>query len=171
MTLPQPSERRKQRIELAEQRSRKRLAPVSVRLATGDGAKVVVTEAHTDREGYITNMLDAFGTVSEAFGSEMLAQILTATAPAAGRPTEQSINAALALVEAVAPQNEIEAMLAVQMAATHSAAMMMLERAKTADGVPAMQQYGTLATKHLRTFAVQIEVLSRTRRGSHVAAG
>jgi hypothetical protein len=38
------------------------------------------------------------------------------------------VNAALALIEAAAPRDEVEAALAVQMAATHSAAMTVLER-------------------------------------------
>jgi hypothetical protein len=42
--------------------------------------------------------------------------------------SEIAVNAALAIIEAVAPKDEIEAALAVQMAATHSAAMTVLER-------------------------------------------
>lgn len=42
--------------------------------------------------------------------------------------SETAVNAALAMIEAAAPKNEVEAALAVQMACTHTAAMAVLAR-------------------------------------------
>ena len=56
-------------------------------------------------------------------------------------------------------------MLAVQMAATHDAALDMLATAKNARTIPTMETCGTLATKLLRTYALQVEALAKLRRG------
>jgi hypothetical protein len=79
--------------------------------------------------------------------------------------SEFATNAALAPVDGIQPQNEAEAMLATQMAATHNVAMEMLGRAKFANTVPAIQEYGNLATKVLRTYTAQLEALAKVRRG------
>ena len=52
------------------------------------------------------------------------------------------------------------AMLASQMAATHSLAMEMLGRTRRAEMLEQMQAHGALATKLLRTFTAQTEALA-----------
>src|SRR6478735_6566795 len=56
-------------------------------------------------------------------------------------------------------------MLAVQMAATHEAAMSMLDIARGNGTVPAIQAAGGLAVKLLRTYTTQMETLAKLRRG------
>jgi hypothetical protein len=63
------------------------------------------------------------------------------------------------------PADEIEAMLAVEMIATHEMALDMLIRAKQADLTPTLQEYDSLAVKLLRTFTAQVEAFGRLRRG------
>jgi hypothetical protein len=77
------------------------------------------------------------------------------------------MNAALAAIDGMRPADEIEAMLAVQMVATHGVAMDMLDRAKRADRMPILQESGSLAVKLLRTYTAtaQVEALARLRRG------
>jgi len=70
----------------------------------------------------------ALGTCSNAFVTASLAQLQGAARLPDGPVSETAMNAALALIEAVAPQNEIEGALAVQMAATHSASMAVMAR-------------------------------------------
>ena len=71
----------------------------------------------------------------------------------------------LAAVDGMQPAHEIEAMLAVQMVATHETAMEMLTRAKQADLMPTLQECGSLAVKLFRTYTAQVEALVRLRRG------
>ena len=59
--------------------------------------------------------------------------------------------------------DEIEAMLAVQMVATHFAATRALRRLKGSDTIPQQDANGNLAVKLLRTFAAQTEALQRYR--------
>jgi hypothetical protein len=54
-------------------------------------------------------------------------------------------------------------MLAVQMVATHNVAMDILTRAKFASTMPGVQEYGSLATKLLRTYTAQLEALAKIR--------
>ena len=79
--------------------------------------------------------------------------------------TQTELNAALAAIDGTRPADEIEAMLVVQMVATHETAMDMLTRAKQADLMPTLQECGSLAVKLLRTYTTQVEALARLRRG------
>ena len=81
------------------------------------------------------------------------------------RPQQDQMNAGVAAVAAIEPQDEVEAMLAIQMFGTHSLAADMLVKAKQARTTDEVERYGTLATKMLRTYTAQIEALSRLRRG------
>ena len=80
-------------------------------------------------------------------------------------PTQNEFNAALAAIDGIRPADEIEAMLAVQMVATHETAMDMLMRAKQADLTSTLQECGSLAVKLLRTYTAQVEAFARLRRG------
>ncbi len=73
------------------------------------------------------------------------------------------INALLAIVAAIEPENELEAALAIQMAGTHSLAAEMLGRARQTDRADHIQLYGSLAVKLQRTFTTQIEALAKLR--------
>ena len=55
-------------------------------------------------------------------------------------PTQTELNAALAAIDGTRPADEIEAMLAVEMIATHEMALDMLIRAKQADLTPTLQE-------------------------------
>jgi hypothetical protein len=78
-------------------------------------------------------------------------------------PSEQNINEALAAVTGIAARDEVEAMLAVQMVATHFAAITLLRRLKSAENIPQQDSAGNLAVKLLRTYTAQVEALQRYR--------
>jgi hypothetical protein len=75
---------------------------------------------------------------------------------------------ALAAVDGAKPANEVEAMLAVQMAATHDLAMRLPARTVEAKEIIPFQASGNLAIKLLRTFTAQTEALARLRRKEQV---
>lgn len=90
----------------------------------------------------------------------------------------QVMNAALAMIEAVAPRSEAEAMLALQMVATHHMTMEANRRWLNAGDMPRCEAYSNMATKFARTYGAQLEALGRHRRGGkqvvehvHVNAG
>jgi hypothetical protein len=102
---------------------------------------------------------------SPAFANQMVGR-LGSIARERGEsfPGETEFNAALAAVDGIRPENETEAMLAVQMYATHEVAMEFLTRTKRADNPVSLQNASIVATKLLRTFTAQIEALAKLRR-------
>jgi hypothetical protein len=114
-------------------------------------------------------LFDAFGTVSRDFADSQLGALESSTRPRGIATSEATgiihLNSALAIVEAVKPENELEAAFAVQLAGNHALTMEMLAKAKNTDAVDRIQLYGNLAVKLQRTFAVQVEALAKLRRG------
>ncbi|GAC1433528.1 MAG: hypothetical protein NVSMB6_31070 [Burkholderiaceae bacterium] len=82
-----------------------------------------------------------------------------------GADSTERYNAALSFIESMAPQNQAEALLLVQMYATHDAALRALTQLGKAEWVPTAQTFGNLAAKLLRTSQGQMETLARMRRG------
>lgn len=121
----------------------------------------------------------AFGSASPDFQGYAIAQLL-GVLPGKQKSDDYLflVNSALAMLSAIGPRDELEAMLAVQMVAAHHAAMEMTGSAIRTDRVDFKQTYGGLATKFQRTFIAQLEALGRHRRGGkqivehvHVNAG
>jgi hypothetical protein len=68
------------------------------------------------------------GTRSSDFVNASLLQLQAAARLPCGGISEMALNAALAMIEAAAPKDEMEAALAIQMACTHAATMSVLAR-------------------------------------------
>jgi hypothetical protein len=107
----------------------------------------------------------AFGTTEAAVASILLNSLINAACDGTPGhpPSEQDVNGVLAAVHGIGANDEIEAMLAVQMVATHFAATRALRRLKGSDMVSQQDSNGNLAVKLLRTFAAQTEALQRYR--------
>ena len=74
--------------------------------------------------GFRARAYDAFGTTSEAFARHEICRVGSIMRDkGAALPTQDQMNAALAAIDGMRPDDEIEAMLAVQMVATHEVAM------------------------------------------------
>ncbi|MGU3537739.1 hypothetical protein [Methylobacterium sp. A54F] len=132
--------------------------------ASGDVLKVA--SPHSDEAGHEAMRRRAFGTGSRQFASHSGGRIgAVMRQRGASLPTESEMNAGLAAVSGIAPRDEAEGMLAVQMVGTYEVAMEMLTRAKMAHDPGQIERYGTLATKLLRTYTAQIEALAKIRRG------
>jgi hypothetical protein len=120
------------------------------------------------RVGFQFREMDAFGTTSTEFASRSLGWLAAvARRQGSSLPTQQELNAALAVVDGVRPENEIEAMLAMQMFAAHEAAMEAMERLRQSSSREAMESYGAVATKMMRTYTTQVEALAKLRRGGN----
>jgi hypothetical protein len=102
------------------------------------------------------------GTTSSWFVNASLAQLQAAARLPDGPVSETGMNAALALIHAAAPQNEIEGALAIQMACTHAAAITALGRVGSA-GHRTASAYASAAATLLRTYSSQLEALRRLR--------
>jgi hypothetical protein len=107
----------------------------------------------------------ALGTSSSAFVNASLIELQVAARLPFNGVSETALNAALAMVEATAPRDEIEGALAVQMACTHTAAMAVLARLTGGASERRVAALGSAAARLLRAYSTQVEVLRRLRRG------
>ena len=109
---------------------------------------------------------NALGTVSPDFVKTSLLQLQRAARSPYGTISETAINAALAMIEAFAPRDEVEGALAVQAACTHGAAMAILARLDSGFGTERqIAAFGSTAARLMKTFAMQVELLHRLRHG------
>jgi hypothetical protein len=152
-------------IAQAKTRVAKMLPRAMVNTRDGEDGSLQITHAHADGEGWSAQLQSAFGSPSKEFVHHTMAKLLNVICPA-GTPLDQdTVNAALAVVDGVKPRDETEALLACQMAASHALAMECLLRTRHTDSLQRFEANGNMATKFLRTFAVQMETLARVRRG------
>src|SRR3954452_19225867 len=118
------------------------------------------TEVHADVAS--ARMMNAFGTTNADLATCLVGQILDAThLQSSGAPINaDTLNAALAAVTGIGPQDDAEAMLATQMVAVHWVTMDLLRKANDR---ALLHDAGNLAVKLLRTYTTQLEALKRYR--------
>ena len=139
-------------------------------LAEFENGALRISPPHSDAAGFAAHLLDAFGTESPDFANQAMGRLGVIMRPkGSALPMQTGFNAALAAIDAIRPAEEIEAMLAVQMVATHETAMDMLIRAKQADLTSTLQECGSLAVKLLRTYTAQVDS-ARRRATRHRSA-
>jgi hypothetical protein len=147
---------------------RSRLPPVRVKLFQADAKVAKVHPPDGEDENWWRRLNKALGTTSSDFVNASLFQMQAAARSPWGGVSELSMNAALAMIEAAAPRDEIEGALAVQMACTHTAAMAVLARIDATLGSERrIAAFGSTAARLLRAYATQMEVLRRLRQGGH----
>jgi hypothetical protein len=106
--------------------------------------------------------MDALGTRDQDFLNGLLTQL--ATAGSQGQKVDASgLNFMLAVVKGVAPNDQVEAMLAAQMAAVHMATMTFARRLAHVENIPQQDSAERAFNKLARTFAAQLEALKRYR--------
>lgn len=166
LPLPDPNDRTKERAAEAVKRNAKRPVRPQVSAETKDGKVRSIGPSHSDGRAWQETMLDAFGTTSFDFITKELLRLDTAHRNSGEAYADaQDLNAAVAAIAGMRPENEMEAMLAAQMAATHALAMRQLGHTRRAELVAQQDSHGSLAVKLLRTFTMQAEALSKLKRG------
>lgn len=107
---------------------------------------------------------EALGTASYDFVNGLLSQL--ANAGSQGREIdEDGLNFMLSVIKDIKPRDQLEAMLAAQMAAIHTMTMTLVRRLAHVDNIPQQDSAGSLLTKLTRTYATQMETLKRYRTG------
>ncbi|OAN52977.1 hypothetical protein A6A04_14770 [Paramagnetospirillum marisnigri] len=161
-----PTER--ERVVLSEYLAKEEAAIPAPRMkVVREGKHVSVDPIHPHIGTWALTTTAAFGATHHAFASVQINHAVQASIkgddPA---PKVDVLNGILAGVAGIAPRDEVESMLAVQMIATHNVAMEMLKRAmldqpsaQVCDGIVSR------AAKLLRTYTAQVEALGRYRHG------
>jgi hypothetical protein len=143
-----------------------RRAPVRVRTRRITASSVKHYPPNGEGKVWWARLKAALGTASSDFVNASLFQLESAAQLHCGGISEVAMNAALAMIEAAAPQNEIEGAIAVQMACTHAAAMSVLARFGAGGGSERRAvALASAAARLMRAYAAQVETLRRLRHG------
>ena len=134
-----------------------------------DGARFKVTEdneltiAHPDPYIGLISMMEAFGIEDRDVLTVLLGQISNIN----GRSevNTEEVNFVLGIIEGIKPRDQLEAMLAIQMAAVHMASMTFARRLAKAESFQQQDSAERAFNKLTRTFPMQMETLKRYRSG------
>ena len=117
---------------------------------------------HPDQQTAAALAMFDMGTGDPEFFCGLMKQITSLGEP--GKPvSEDATNFALGVIRSIDPQDEIEAMLGAQMAATHQATMMMARRLNHVETLAQQDAAERAYNKLARTFTAQVEALKRHR--------
>jgi hypothetical protein len=142
----------------------------------GDTAKI--NPDHPDATVGTLAVMRSIGTADLDFFDGLMLQLVNAS-EGQGSP-EQAFNFMLSVIKGVEPRDQIEAMLAAQMAAVQMATMTFARGLAHVENIPQQDSAERAFNKLTRTFAAQVEALKRYRSGGeqtmtiqhvHVAEG
>jgi len=126
-----------------------------------NGAAVLDLD-HPDAFIASVRLLEAVGSRDHDFLAGLLTQLSNAASQ--GREADESgINFMLSMVKGIEPRDQVETMLAAQMAATHNATMTFARRLNHVENIPQQDSAERAFNKLARTFALQVEALKRYR--------
>lgn len=129
-----------------------------------DGSLANIGPPHADHEGWLDRLEDVFATRGRAFALSQLNSLLQAARGSDGYDNTK-VNSMLAFIEGAKPQDELQAVLGVQMAITNELAMQALHRAARVNQIPQYDSAAGMAVRLLRTFVAQVEALAKLQRG------
>jgi hypothetical protein len=107
-------------------------------------------------------LMEALGTTDLDFLDGILCQLLK-VGNRDGSVDERGLNFLLSVIKGVKPRDQVEALLAAQMAAVHAATMKMAFRLGRTETIPQQDSAERAFNKLARTFAAQVEALKRYR--------
>ena len=159
----EPTEREKTALD--RYHAQKAAAPAAPRMKVTNGKKAAtIAPDHPDVPLAYALLKEALGTVSDDFINGLLGQL--ANAGSHGRQIdEDALNFMLSVVTGIKPKDQLEAMLAAQMAATHTATMTFARRLANVETIEQRDSAERALNKLARTFAMQMEALKRYRTG------
>jgi hypothetical protein len=156
---PTPFERRTLDT-LRERNAKKPLAP-RMKVTNEKGATKLVPD-HAEPSIAHVRLLEALGTRDFDFLDGLLKQLCNVGSH--GKTVDENgLNFMLSVVKGIEPRDQVEAMLAAQIAATHNATMTFARRLNHVDTLAQQDSAERAYNKLARTFASQVEALKRYR--------
>jgi hypothetical protein len=138
-------------------------SPRILKVAEKDGLMEITLDHPEPKTGRVV-LMEALGIVEPEFLEGLLGQLGSLVAK--GRTVDgRTLNFMLSLVKGVKPTDQVEAMLATQMAAVHVATMTLARRLANVENIPQQDSAERAFNKLARTFAAQVEALKRYRTG------
>lgn len=117
---------------------------------------------HPDPQTGERLLAEALGAVDRDALHGLLSQLAKASA-VARRPDQGNLAYMISMLKSIAPKDSLEAMLAAQMVCVHVATMRCACRLACTDDVPQQESLTRALTRLARTYAAQMEALSRHR--------
>jgi hypothetical protein len=152
---------KRNRVAETAQRVQASIAAPSMSLSIKGDTLTIGFEAESVEIATLLQMAD-IGTVDSDFSTGLVSQI--ACLGSHGRKEDSAnSNFVFAVVRSVKPRDELEALLATQMGAIHSATMMLARRLNHVTNIPQQDAAERALNKLARTFATQMEALKRYR--------
>ncbi len=156
---PTPRERAAMETLIARREERKQ-AP-SLKVTERRGVPEIGVDHPDPGYGQVL-IMDALGLADSDFLAGLLRQLGNA-AEKGGLVDEQNVNFMLAVVKGVEPKDQVETMLAAQMAAVHMATMTFARRLNHVENIAQQDSAERAFNKLARTFVAQVEGLKRYR--------
>jgi hypothetical protein len=143
--------------------ARKKAKPPAPRMKVSEKDGVTALSAdHPEQSFAYMRLLEAVGSGDFDFLDGLLKQLCNMGST--GRSVdEDGLNFMLAIVKGIEPRDQVEAMLAAQMAAVHNATMTFARRLNHVENIPQQDSAERAFNKLARTFAAQVEALKRYR--------
>jgi len=148
---------------LRQRRAAKQPVP-RIKVTHTKGEPAQISSDHPDPMTGAQLRMAALGTTSDDFSDGLLDQLAHASSKGA-KADEDGINFMLAVIAGLEPRDEVEAMLAAQMAAVHRATLTFARRLAHVENIPQQDSAARAFNKLARTFASQMEALKRYRTG------
>lgn len=162
--LPPPSEAERKAIAKAREKHNARSVRVKSGLLNNDDG-LVLTNPHSDGHGWEIRLRNAMGTRSKDFVDANLKYFAALFRTPDGGVNVSEVDAVFAVLDGAEPQNEIEAMLVIQMAVTHILTMRSARLLAGSKEMPQQDSNGLALHRLSRTFTTQIDALAKLRRG------
>jgi len=159
---PTPGERLLMESHFARQAQ----TPAAPRLNVSDdssGATQIAPD-HPDPRMALALLMEALATTDACFVVGLIGQLADA-GTRRRKVDERELNFMLSVVKGAKPKDQIEAMLAAQMAAVHTATMTFARRLANVGNIAQQDSAERAFNKLARTFASQVEALKRYRMG------
>jgi hypothetical protein len=156
---PTPFER--QTLDIFRARERETPLPPRMKVSEKNGVAQLGPN-HPNPEIAHARLAATLGTRDGDFLSGILKQLCSVGSQ--GRTIdEEGLNFMLAIVQGIEPRDQVETMLAAQMAAVHNATMTFARRLAHVESIPQQDSAERAFNKLTRTFAAQVEALKRYR--------
>lgn len=133
-----------------------------LRVVVSENGVVEISSEYGDEPVAAALQMNALGLTLPTEFTALIKSLVNLTARG-GKPDAAALNEHLSLIAGIAPTNTTEAMLAVQMAAVHSAAMDSAERLRRVTLLDQAAHHAKVFNNLTRTFAMQAETLKKLR--------
>ena len=137
--------------------------PPRITVPLSDGRRTISFDHPQPGVGWVLAM-ELLGITDDAFFDGIVRQLVNAGSQGP-KPDDEGMNFMLSVIRGIEPKDQLEVMLATQMAAVHMAMMTMSRRLAHVETLPQQDSAERAFNKLARTYTTQMEALKRYRTG------